>query len=178
MSCDYISTFEDYKKAQKLYLRYRNNARMRLLAWMYGLPIATVCLALLTWHLSSTSSTSGFSLLGWLTLCCFGATVQVVVLRPWNLRRCYNKMRRIAGMNEQTPTRFDFDDNGVISGVPNRSEVRFFWNAIQDFAEDEHVALLFISKKRFLFIPKRVMAAEQWDQLRSLITIKAQSIAH
>lgn len=172
MSYDYISTFDDYKAAQKLYLRSRPKARIRLLGWMYGLPVATAVLVFILWRGSRGSDWSGFSILTWLTVVCFFLTVQVVVLRPWNLRRCYKRLRKVSGLTDSTTIRFEFDDNGVVSGIAGRSEGRFFWSGIQDFVENDKIALLFIGSKRFLYIPKRAMADEQWTQLRSLAAEK------
>src|ERR1700722_13957525 len=124
MSYDYISTFEDYKAAQKLYLRSRPKARIRLLGWMYGLPVVTAMLVFILWHSSLASDSSGFGALAWLTAACFFMTVQIVVLRPWNVRRCYKKLRKTSGLTDSTTIRFEFDDNGVVSGIPGRSEGR------------------------------------------------------
>jgi len=58
----------------------------------------------------------------------------------------------------------------VISAIPNRSEGRFFWSAIQDYAEDDKIALLFIQKKKFLFIPKHALPDAAWRELKANIT--------
>jgi hypothetical protein len=172
MECEYITTFADYKAAQKLYLRHRPSARRRFLGWMYGLPIITLLLVVATWHESGLENSEGFGLAAWLTFCAAMATLFVVVLRPWNLRRCFRKMRKASGLTGDTPTRFTFDANGVVSAVPNRSEGRFFWTAIEDFAEDSSIALLFIGKKRFLFVPKRAMNEPEWEALRQTVRAK------
>jgi hypothetical protein len=80
---EYISSFEDYRAAQKLYLRHRKDARVRLLAWMIGVPIFTVvCFSLGLWERSSANP--GFYIM---TMGLAGAglamTISAVVLRPW-----------------------------------------------------------------------------------------------
>ena len=172
MECEYITTFADYKAAQKLYFRHRPSARRRFLGWMYGLPIITLLLLVETCHEAGLENSEGVALAAWLTFCAGMATLFFVVLRPWNLRRCFRKMCKALGLTGDTPTRFTFDADGVVSAIPNRSEGRFFWAAIEDFAEDSSVVLLFIAKKRFLFVPKRAMNEPEWEALRQMVRAK------
>jgi hypothetical protein len=162
----YISTFDDFKAAQALHLKHNIGARSRYWGWMIGLPAFTLLLALATWHESTLPSTSGFGLAAWLTFCSAVATIRVVLLRPWNLRRCFRKARKLSGLNTDVPTKITFDHDGITSGIPGRSEGRFFWTAFHGFAEDSRLVLLYISPKRFLFIPKRAMDEEHWQALR------------
>jgi hypothetical protein len=166
---EYISSFEDYRAAQKLYLRHRKDARVRLLAWMIGVPIFTVvCFSLGLWERSSANP--GFYIM---TMGLAGAglamTISAVVLRPWNLRRSYRKSRKASGLEVENKIAFSFDEEGVTSTVIGRSEGRFFWNAINDYVEDDAIALIFIGKKRFLYIPKRALDEEDWQDLRTAI---------
>ena len=140
---------------------------------MYGLPFTTVLLALAAWRESKLNDAAGLNLALWLTFCAAGATFAVVILRPFNLRRCYRKMRNASGIAPNGSVRFSFDESGVTSSVVGRSEGRFYWNAIQDFAEDDRLALLFIGKKHFLYIPKRAMNEEGWKSLRAMVQVKS-----
>ncbi len=172
ISSEYITTFADYKAAQTLFLKYRRDARTRYYFWMFGLPIATVLGLLSMWHESKLNDNASFGLAAWLTFCAAVGTVSIVILRPWNLRRCFKKLRNASGLTETTTSVFSFDESVVISAIKGRSEGRFYWTAIQGFAEDSAIALLFISKKRFLFIPKRAMTDQQWESLRQLVSEK------
>jgi uncharacterized membrane protein YhdT len=169
MTFEYISTFGDYKAAQDLYLRHRKAARFRFLFWMIGLPVGTVILWCLAVYDARHYSSQSFELASWLAFCCTALMIWVVLLRPWTLRRCFKKMKRLGGISNENPVRFTFDDAGVTSTVVGRSEARFFWSAIQGFAEDASIALIFISEKRFLFIPKRAMDDVGWDQFHAII---------
>ena len=166
MDHDYIIEYKDFLNAQKLYLKHKRGANLRLKAWLYGLPAITLLLlitdlhAFMTNQAGMTAILSGFAGFGlWMTLI-------IVGLRPWKLRRFYRKLLP-PGEKKLMHARFSFSAEGVISSVPGRSEGRFYWSAIQDFAEDEKMALLFFDKKKFLFIPKRAMAPSDWDNLQT-----------
>lgn len=66
------------------------------------------------------------------------------------------------------PVTFQFDQEQVISARPGSSEGRFLWGAIEDYAEDERLVLLYVQRKLFLFIPKRAMDETEWARLREL----------
>jgi hypothetical protein len=164
----YISVFDDYKAAQRLHLKHSPGARARFLGWMIGLPTFTVVFAIATWHESSSATNSGFALAAWLTFCSAVGTFFVVFLRPWNIRRCFRKMRSQSGLGIEVPITVAFDEDAVTYSVPGRQEGRFFWAALQGFAEDSQIALIYIAPKRFLFFPKRALEEKEWDAVREV----------
>ena len=66
------------------------------------------------------------------------------------------------------PVTFQFDEQQLISARPGSSEGRFQWNAIEDYAEDERLAILYVQRKLFLFVPKRAMDEAEWERLRAI----------
>lgn len=167
MNGEYISTFEDFKAAQKLHLKHNRAARVRFWTWMIGAPVFTLLCAIGMLHESYAARSDGFGLAAWLTFCGFVMTISVVVLRPWNLRRCFRRMRIRSGLAEQIRVRITFDEESVTSAIPERSEGRFLWTALRGFVENSHLTLLYISPKQFLFIPKRAMDDQSWDAMRA-----------
>ena len=177
MTIEYISTFEDYKAGQALYLRSRRRAALRYKLWMYGLPTLSILLtAGAVWNIYTRQARDG-GVYGVLAAYSILLTIVVVLLRPWNLKRLYKKQRKLNGVENLSTVMFAFDDTLVRSGYPGRSEGQFTWESIVDYAEDETVFLLFISQKMFLYIPKRAMSGEQWQEFREMLQAKGKQIA-
>ena len=165
MDHEYIFDYKDFRNAQKLYLRHRKRAGATLRFWLYGLPTMTIVFLAIDIYAFKAGQNSAAGLFGWLTACALWMTLMIVVRRPWNLRRLYKKMLP-PGTKDAVSAFFSFGEDGVISGITGRSEGRFFWKAILDYAEDDQIALLFIHQKRFLFIPKWAMDDSEWVRLR------------
>ena len=177
MTVEYITSFEDFSAAQALYLRSRKRAGLRFKLWMYGLPtLALLFTAGALWDIYTGQSRTGgaFSVLAAYTLL---LTILVVVLRPWNLKRVYKKQRKTWGTDSFDEAIFGFDETAVRSGYSGKREGQFNWDSIVDYAEDPKVFLLFISKKAFLYIPKRAMNEEQWQSLRELLQRNGKELA-
>jgi hypothetical protein len=78
-------------------------------------------------------------------------------------------------MKVETHVTLEFNTEQFIITFPGKSEGRYFWSAIQDFAEDGKIALVFIQKKRFIFIPKHALPETAWFELRSLISNRTKA---
>ena len=80
-----------------------------------------------------------------------------------------NWKRLFLNGNPLEPVYMDLDDERVLSGVPGSSEGKFFWPTLIKLAEDDHIAILYISKRLFLMIPKNKLSAETWLKFRGII---------
>jgi hypothetical protein len=177
MTVEYTTSFEDYKAAQTLYLRARRWPGFRFKLLMYGLPALSVLfIAGAIWNICKHNARSGGVFSG-LAAYAVILTVVVVVLRPMNLRRLYRKRRKIAGVEKLDTVFFGFDEEFIRSGYPGRSEGQFRWDAVVEYAEDHKIFLIFISKKMFIYVPKRAMADDQWQSLRDYFRAHGKGIA-
>lgn len=101
----------------------------------------------------------------------------VVGPRPWLLRRGYRLVswgkapRRAEGM----ACTFRFDDEQFHSEQTGLSEGRVRWVALSDYAEDAHVAPLFLQPKRFFIEPCRALPGPPRAQVRRLALAGAAS---
>ena len=168
MGHEYVMSFEDFRNAQNLYFRHRRAAGIRLRLWLYGLPALAVALVIADVYLRRSRDPDAYDPL-------LGAVVFFVILsvwvigsRRWQLRRCFKRILP-PGQAKEALVQFDFDDQGVVSSIPGRSEGRFFWAGILDYVEDDEMALLFVRKKNFLFVPKRAMDDPAWERLRAYV---------
>ena len=63
----------------------------------------------------------------------------------------------------------DLDNERIICDNPGSSESKFLWTIVQQFAQDDKVTMLYISKLRFLFFPTNSMSIEQRTELNELV---------
>jgi hypothetical protein len=178
MLYEYVLKYQDFKDSQKLYLRHRRGAAVFYYLWVWILPIAGLLATipfiygLLGFRSDWMAPFAGFAAGGlWFALF-------IPLMQFYGKRRCWKQLipANTPGkpMKIGIPVTLDFNDEQLISTIPGRSEGRFFWSAILDFAEDEKVALLFIQKKKFLFVPKTALPETGWAELRAHVQSKVK----
>jgi hypothetical protein len=170
MRYDYTLTYRDYLDAQKLYRRHRTSAGVFYYFWFWLLPIVgVVCglplvAGLFGYQPTWLEALSGFSVLGlWFAL-------SIPLLRFYSVRKCWKRLLPDSlpkSTQTEIPVGLEMTPDQLISSLPGRSEARFLWPALVDYAEDEKLALVYIKKKFFLFVPRRAMDDAGWIQLRS-----------
>lgn len=166
MTAEYEFSYAHYKQAQRLFVKHRPSSFFWYVTFVWALPAAGLCFAgywLFLWFEGQRRMAHALS--GSLYLAAYLGLASPLV-RWWKLRRAYDQLFPKGCPHVAT---IGFDDEFISSVVPGRSEGRFFWPAIVDFAEDEHVALVFIRKKHFLVVPHSAFTDEQWTELRTLI---------
>jgi hypothetical protein len=164
----YTITYADYKAANRLYLRHRPWAGIGYILTIWIFPIFGACF--LAWSLWLRAhdmdvplhDPAGMFLVAWLAF--------VFPLARWlQLRRCY---RTLFPKGAPKVACLTVNDEQVISAIPDRSEGRFYWRAIQDHAENKNGMILFVQKKRFLVVPHHALNEAQSAELRALIAAK------
>jgi hypothetical protein len=63
----------------------------------------------------------------------------------------------------------DIDDDRIICVKPGSSESKFMWHAIASFSQDEKIAMLYLSKDRFLFFPTAGLSSGERAELQGLV---------
>ena len=171
MICRYTSTFEDYKAAQELARLRSWRIATKYYFWFWVLPflglvaLATLILGNTIWHLAVVEHFGG-------GIAGFAAGAMYLgFYRPFWLRRCYKKLKD--GRSEDQPIELELTDEALISRLPGKSEGKFYPSSIVKFAEDERVVLIYVTKRLFLYIPKRAMPDVDWVQVRNWISSKA-----
>ncbi|AFL89843.1 hypothetical protein Terro_3629 [Terriglobus roseus DSM 18391] len=160
MLARYTMNFEDFKHAQILCYRRKKFGALRMAIWVWVLPVlGLVCAAILAWDI--TARHFAFTpLAGGVLAALTGFGLFVLVMRPVNVRRLYKQMKN--GRPENEPVELEIEGDEMISRLPGLSEGRFRRAAVVDFAEDDHIALLFVAKNKFLLVPKRALNESQW----------------
>jgi hypothetical protein len=171
MRYTYESSFHLYKLAVRTYNRTSARRRFWFHFRMWGmlsLGLALGFVMLLLYNKARSIASIGLPLAAGLVA--GGSTT--VLLRPWQLRRCYKVWN-----GETTQRRVFLEVNGteLISGVEGRSESRFQRGAICDVAEDENSLLLFLNKKKFIYVSKAVVPPAAVDDVREWLKLPGSS---
>jgi YcxB-like protein len=175
MAHSYELTYRDFIDAQRLHRKQRTFAQVSFIFWIFVMPAISFGMVIwVFWIYISGERALFFQLLpiaAWL------GAVSIIVLgmRPYTLRKIYRRSLP-EGVKGAIPVNFSFGEEGVLSAIPGRSEGKFFWNSIVNYAENDKLALLYVKKKLFLYIPKRAMPEDEWQQLRAYVHAKTGKI--
>jgi len=169
MRYEYTLVYQDYLDAQKLYRKHRWRAAATYYVFIWVLPILgllgsfPLIATFLGYNSYLTRSLAPISGIGlWLAL-------YFPLMRIYSIRKCW-KLLLPEHIEKSTKSEIvvalEITPEQLISVIPGKSEGRFFWSGILDFVEDEQLALIFIKKKLFIFIPHRAMDEAGWSELR------------
>jgi hypothetical protein len=158
----YTSGYENFKKASRTYIRSTPQRRISFHLQMWGLLVVGLLLVLL---LSSSHVVSGPLRLVLIPIAAglIGGGAVAPLIRPWQMERVY---KAING-DPKKPLRIYLDIEGdiLVSGIEGKSEGRFQRGAICDTAEDNEMLLLLLTKKRFIYIPKKDLPERTMQEL-------------
>ncbi len=163
---EYISTKQDFVDAQRLHRKNRPRAAANYWLWYAVIPIASALYLIyfaVRWFTHPRAVTG--NAIFWAAVALYLAVV-LTFARWWQMRKLWNQAQPAKYRGK--PVTFQFDPEMVISARPGESEGRFYWSAIEDYAEDDRLALIYVRHKLFLFIPKRAMDESEWERLRAL----------
>ena len=156
---EFTLTFEEYFAAMRLHSR---RSFWRRLNWICGGFIAPVVGVLVI--------AVGLLIIGpgvpWIAVgivLAYGLfLVAYPVYRRWRLRSCYSRTRIGTGH-----TAVDFGEMNIRTQAPGaKSEID--WAAVNSFAEDKNVFLVYVAPAKFIAIPKRACSEIQIDEIQHL----------
>lgn len=167
MRSEWILEYQDYLAAQDLFNRGSLWRRFSIFTIKWMLPGFAVLLVLLlvTGHLLDPERNSWNAV-----ITCWPFVLFVSIMRffYWfNLKQVYKRI--FLNGDSTKPVYMEIDDERVLSGIPGSSEGKFLWPAIIKFSENDHIALLHVSKCLFLMIPKNKLHPEQWLEMKQTI---------
>lgn len=163
---EYASTKRDFLDAQRLHRKNRPWSAVSYGFWYVVLPGGSVAYLLYWASLWFTHGrAAAIHNIVWAGLALYLASL-LSFARWWQIQKLWNQMqpKKYRGL----PVTLQFDDKLIISARPGDNEGRWSWNAVEDFAEDERLAILYVRKKLFLMVPKRIMDEHEWERLRTL----------
>ena len=162
----YVLQKQDFINAQQLYLRHNRGAALSYYFWIWLVPILGVVIFLITVTAYFLQNNVLFHQLVPMAGAGIWLAIFIPLMRWLNIRKLWKAS--VETIDGGKPVSLQFDDEQIVSAIPGKSEGRFYWNAILDFAENDQIAMLFIRKKHFLYIPKNALPEEAWAQIRAL----------
>lgn len=167
MRFEHALTFRDYLDGQWTYLKRRRFAMISFLGFYWFLPLVGLTLfCLLVW--AKSSATGALVAVSHYGVSALPLLVMAVILWPLRYLTMWRGYRAIFPGDVPRRAVFWFDEEQFGSELPGRSEAKVYWSALFDYAEDAKIALLFVGKNRFVFVPKRAMGEDEWERVRVL----------
>ncbi len=160
-------TFEDFRRAQRLYRTHRPVARLQMVV---NISLAFICacgmLVLGVFYCQHGDRGTAF---GWW---CASSAIAIYGCIRWPLlmRRLYRQAFPKAHTGVILELRWT--DDQLIYTAPGLSESRYHWKVIHDVAEDENTVLLMLSKTNFIIVPRKAMPDEAMRDLIARSTAK------
>jgi hypothetical protein len=98
----------------------------------------------------------------------FGFVVSVVINTILSPHQSVKRYRELFDKNFPPDKRASWciiDDDGILSATIGSDEVKRPWQEVVHFAQNDKITLLFLSKKKFYFIPTNALSMEQRVEL-------------
>jgi hypothetical protein len=153
----------DFKAAQRLHIRQKLIRRIFVYVWPVLALVSLI--GCVVFCITEHSELFAYCLiLGIFPLSC---TIGFPIGRMFTVRRLFKRSFHSShGGPEQI---IDIDNERIIVERPGISEVKFPWTACVDFAQDESVTMLYVSKNKFYIIPTPALSQDQRTELNDLI---------
>jgi uncharacterized membrane protein YeaQ/YmgE (transglycosylase-associated protein family) len=165
MKIEFTLTFDNFKAAYVLYLKRQLSIRLMF-------PISVVALVGGILGAVLINDNGPF---GWLSPIFAGAigggfvgTILLPLFRIYAVRKAFSYF--LPKPVEGRVLLFEIDSEKICSEIPGIGSGEIQWSVIHDFAQDEKVTLLYITKKRFYFFPTAAMTPEQRAELNDIVT--------
>ena len=166
MKLNYTLTLDDYKAAQKLHIHQKLSRRINFLFWYVGIPILAVFG--IVFFIKVGRYTHMDSVFFGLECGLIYLTIYLPIWRFRRFRKNFNQT--FSHSHKDRSISIDIDDDCIFSSLPGVCEGKYFWNAIEAFAQDDKITLLYTAENRFLYFPTCVLSPEQRTELNDLVT--------
>ena len=167
MKLDYALTLEVYEAALGLHRRQKTSRRLIFAAWYFGLPGVSVLGLIFVVFLRGSEWVNYLSRFVWIDIWLLLISISMPIFRYYSIRWRFERL--FPPSRPERERSIDIDDERIMSGIPGISEVKLFWKAIIDFAQDDKVTLLYIHKRAFLSFPTSLLSPDQRTELNDLV---------
>lgn len=164
MKYDYKLTLADYKSA--LVLHQRATRSRRILEFFLYKLMPVLASAAIVWEIYREVTLNSFAWEHMLRLLVVPAFFMLLPISRSNLIRKQFKQMFPKGSENLS---IDINDDRILCENTGSSESRYTWNAITSFAQDEKIAMFYLSAERFLFFPMPGLSLDQVTELRDLV---------
>jgi len=167
MRYSYQTNFKLYKLAMRTYIRTSTRRRVRFHFFMWGLSVSGILVGFVMLLLHNRLPALSNVVIP-LAAGAMAGGLTTPLLRPWQLKRCYKIMN---GEVNDRSVFLEIDNGVLISGIEGRSESRFQRGAVCDTAEDENALLLFLNKKKFIYLSKSTIPQAALEEVRAWLQL-------
>jgi len=167
MRYTYQTNYANYKQAMRIYVRSSPWRRFWFHLYYWGVSLIGASLLLTAWLVGEPRSLLrdvGQPVGIWLLF----VGLVVLVLRPWQLRRVYKLWN--GEIRPDSVLYLEFDGPTMITGLNDSRETRFQRGSFCRVVDDESMALLFLSKKKFMYLSKNSLPPAAFEDLRVWLT--------
>ncbi|WP_047497642.1 YcxB family protein [Terriglobus sp. TAA 43] len=166
MEANYRLELKDYLAAQALHVKKHPTTRFSLLFWTLVMP-ALGLLMLFSAMRTVPDEDLRWPIAGYIpSLWLLSLAVLVPLLRRYNFRKQFKQMFPKDDQNHECY--LSANDEHLISGIHGASEGRFFWPSLYKAVSNNNMLLIYVAKKRFLFIPLEKLDPSDRDELVDL----------
>ena len=169
----YTSDFQDFQRAVRTCIRStpRRRFTFHFQSWIMATIGVTSVIAL---SLSHSSYDRQLPALAFALACgLIAGGIVMPLLRPWMIRRAYKAQS--GGIKNQIPLYLEVDCDTLVSGIEGQSEARFQRAGIRSTAEDDQILLLFVTQRKYLYLPKNRLPKEAIDAVHEWLAGGAKS---
>ena len=102
----------------------------------------------------------------------FGFIMSVVtntILSPYQSAKRYRKLFDKNFPPDKRETWCLIDDNGIVSSINGTDEINSPWQKVVHFMRNDKIILLYLSEKKFMFIPTNALSLDQSTELLGYI---------
>ena len=166
MQVSYKLTYSDYKNAVRLHYSKKGKwtSPMGLFSLMPAIGSLLILCALVEYfHDKNRFLASNPPALAFIPL----FFLLFPVLYSFALRKQFKRSSPHGKTDRQLT--IDIDDERIIVEAPGLSETKVFWQAIDRFAQNEKVTMLYIAEMRFIYFPTRSLSDAQRTELNDLV---------
>jgi hypothetical protein len=134
---------------------------------MWGMFCSGLLLAVLVYPLAFESLTRLIAMPLAVGLIAGGSTS--MLLWPSSMKRAYKAHN--GDTKKPLHAYLEKDGDILVSGIEGKSEARLQRAAVCETAEDDEMLLLFLTRKKFLYLPKRELPTEAIEEVRSWLRL-------
>lgn len=168
MKLEFVLTFSDYKAGQRLYHRQTLGRKLRFAFWNIVIPVLAAIGLVVFVYLAVSHITRHMGMLLGIECALLWITIYYPIAGRRKMRKDFEHLYPAARTDEASA--IEIDDDHLLCGIPGVNEVKFFWNAIVDFAQDDWVTLIYVAKDRFFLFPTSAMSPDQRVELNNFIS--------
>jgi hypothetical protein len=167
MRYDYTSGYRNFKMAVGTCVRSNSRRRLYFHFRMWGMFLSGVLLGALVYPLATDSLIRLIAMPIAVGLIAGGSVS--ALLQPWQMERAYKAHN--GDPKKPLHIYLEIDGDILVSGIEGKSEARLRRAAVSETAEDDEMLLLFLTKKKFLYLPKKQLPIEAVEEVRSWLRL-------